>query len=153
MEQRYVIRSTQDNRYCIGVVDDTNGGKVVLAKYERGGTTRTRWTLDPFTGLIRLASSEQLVLDATPQTQGTQLTVTNYQFGKKSQTWDWVKKPQTIINSGNGMVVDNQGAVVELGNPIILYTDHNGNNQHWEFQVVEVALFKTVAEEEAAGAK
>lgn len=133
MATAYIIQSAQNPNFCIGVTQASAGSLVVLSTLQGAGNTLTQWLLDPNTGHMQLAANPDLYLDwQGTSPSGSQLIVTDYVLGRTSQTWNWVGNPPYISNNAAfNYVIDNSGAQVTAGNPILLWPQNSAINQKW----------------------
>lgn len=129
----YIIQSQQNQNYCIGVTQASAHQPVILSFLQGAGGPLTQWQMDPTTGIISLVAEPSLVLDVQGTGgQGSQLILSYYVLGRASQTWNWLGNPPYISNNAYpSMVVDNGGANVSPGNPILLWGQNSGQNQKW----------------------
>ena len=142
MTTAYILQSQQNTNFCVGVTSVAAGSNVALLTLSGAGGTTSQWSMDPNTGYIQLIADPSLYLDV----QGTganpwQLIVSNFVIGRVSQKWNWVGNPPFISNQAYPtMVIDNSGGNVTAGNPILLWSLNNGQNQKWSKLAVPAAI-------------
>ncbi|HET9621013.1 MAG TPA: RICIN domain-containing protein [Kofleriaceae bacterium] len=153
---KYIIQSQQNQNYCIGVTQAGPHQPVVLSFLQGAGSPLTQWHMDPNTGIISLVADPQLVLDVQGTGgQGSQLILSHYVLGRASQAWNWLGNPPLISNNAYpSMVVDNSGANVSPGNPVLLWGQNNQQNQRWtQLSVPDVEGFLARTKAEPAGTR
>jgi hypothetical protein len=153
-QTKYIIQCQQNSNYCIGVTQPSAQQTVILSFLQGAGNPSTQWTMDPNTGLIRLAADPNLCLDVQGTViQGSQLIISPYVLGRQSQAWNWLGNPPYISNNASGqMVIDNSGGDINPNNPILVWPQDGGANQKWTMLAVPaVEAFLSRLKTENAG--
>lgn len=129
----YVLQSNQNTSLCIAVTQAAAGTPVTLQVLAGVGGKTSQWNLDPNSGYITLAADPTLCLDVQGYDgQKGQVIVANLVLGRASQQWNWVGMAPYIANvMYPNMVLDNAGATIAPGNPILIWPLNNGQNQKW----------------------
>ncbi|WP_394828971.1 ricin-type beta-trefoil lectin domain protein [Pendulispora albinea] len=145
----YILQSGQNPNLCVGVSSLQPGAPVILTPFQPPGSPFTQWYLDGSTGRIVLAANPSLCLDASQP--GNQLFLNSWTMSP-TQFWNWLGAPSYIINYGYPQaVIDNSGASIIPGNPILLWGMHGGVNQRWSLLQVP-AMAEIVASTMLTGA-
>ncbi len=127
----------------LGISDQQTGAQVVL-KSVNSEMRMILWSVNDRTGEIKLAASEDLVMDAS----GTYLTLQTRDINKASQKWDMATTRGFIRSKQNSnYVIDSFNRGTYERNPIIIYPFNGSEAQQWKFVPMDMLSINNVAEE------